>query len=332
MPSWMVLQKPDSKYQDVEGQCYEYPSHISYAKKISEGDYLICTLPKKSSKKDRRIFGIGRIDNIESYNREGKPYFKANYGWYRDFSTPYTFSEVGGDPRKNPNTQQSMSPISQSKEAELLAILLEEIADDEEVVEQEGRMNVEIYQSPIMISPRTTKQEVSQFGEWLEEAMSRKSMNASQIARMADCDPGTVRNIISGKIKTPSNQMIEKISKAISEKIPDYVQKEIDTESMIDVPGDFIEFNPFDDSSVPDKAGVYVLYGPTDSVLYVGKSKNARTRIRSHREKKWFVEPIVNSGMFFIAYDDDERDKLERILIKFLRSNAWLNKVGRFRG
>ena len=95
--------------------------------------------------------------------------------------------------------------------------------------------------------------------------------------------------------------------------------------------GDFIEFNPFDDFSVPSEPGVYVLYGPTDSVLYVGKSNNARTRIRTHREKKWFVEPIVNSGMFFLAESDDERDKLERILIKFLRSNAWLNKVGRYR-
>lgn len=331
MPSWLVLQRPDSKYQDVEGQCYEYPSHIAHAKKIRGGDYLVCTLPKKAAKKDRRIFGIGRIDSIESYQRDGSQMFKANYGWYRDFSTPYTFSQVGGDPRNKPG-QQSISPISQPKEAELLAILLEEIADDDEVVEQEGRMNLEIYQSPVMISPRTSRQEVSQFGSWLGDSMSQKSMSASQVARLAECDPGTVRNIVSGKIKTPSTQMIERISKAISETIPVDVLKEINAESMIDVPGDFIEFNPFDDSSVPERGGVYVLYGPTDSVLYVGKSKNARTRIRSHREKKWFVEPIVKFGMFFNAEEDDERDKLERILIKFLRSNAWLNKVGRFRG
>ena len=332
MPSWLVLQRPDSKYLDEEGKSYEYPSHIAHAKKIREGDYLVCTLPKKESKKDRRIFGIGRVETIETYARDGSKMFKARYGWYRNFSTPYTFSEVGGDPRNKPGTQQSIAPISQPKEAELLAILLGEIADDDEVVEQEGRMNLEIYQSPVMISPRTSKQEVSQFGSWLGDSMSKKSMNASQVARLTECHPDTVRNIVSGKIKTPSTQMIDRISKAISETVPVNVRKEIDTQSMIDVPGDFIDFNPFDDSSVPDQAGVYVLYGPTDSVLYVGKSKNARTRIRSHREKKWFVEQIVNSGMFFIAEDDDERDKLERILIKFLRSNAWLNKVGRYRG
>ena len=33
MPSWMVLQKPGSGYRDVEGQCYEYPSHIPHAKR-----------------------------------------------------------------------------------------------------------------------------------------------------------------------------------------------------------------------------------------------------------------------------------------------------------
>ena len=332
MPSWLVLQSSDSKYLDEEGKCYEYPSHIAHAKKIREGDYLVCTLPKKNAKKDRRIFGIGRVEQIQSYVRDGSNMLKANYGWYRDFSTPYTFDEVGGDPRNKPGTQQSIAPISQPKEAELLAILLGEIADDEEVVEQEGRMNAEIHQSPVMIIPRSSKQEVSQFGSWLDNIMKQKSMNASQVARLALCDPGTVRNIVSGKIKTPSANMIERISVAISETVPVHVQQEIDTDSMVDVPDELIDFNPFDDSSVPDKAGVYVLYGPTDSVLYVGKSKNARTRIRSHREKKWFVEQIVNSGMFFIAEDDHERDKLERILIKFLRSNAWLNKVGRYRG
>ena len=90
MTSWMVLQKPGSGYQDVEGECYEYPSHIPHAKKISEGDYLICTRPKKSTKSDKRIFGIGRISTIESYERNGKMMFKANYGWYRDLAIGFS--------------------------------------------------------------------------------------------------------------------------------------------------------------------------------------------------------------------------------------------------
>ncbi len=182
MTSWLVLQKPKSKYEDVEGHSYEYPSHISHAKKITEGDYLVCTLPKKSSKGGRRIFGIGRVDKIQSYEREGKPYLKARYGWYRDFPKPYKFSEVGGDPREKPNTIQSIAPISKNKETDLLELLLAEVSDDNEVVEQEWRMDYEIKQSPVSISPRPTKRSESELlKRWIVEALERYGGAATMI-------------------------------------------------------------------------------------------------------------------------------------------------------
>lgn len=332
MPSWMVLQKPGSGYRDVEGQCYEYPSHIPHAKKIVEGDYLICTRPKKHSKSGRRIFGIGRISSIETYHRDGSQMFKANYGWYRDFSVGFSFDEVGGDPRTKPGTQHSMSPISPDIETELLSTLLGQIADDDEVRAQEDQINRDVSPSPVVITPPRVASGSSSFGRWLEAKMEVKGLTASAVARRADCNPGTIRNIITGRIKTPSNEMMGKLTSAIEETVPEEIQAEIQVESTMDTPGYFVDFNPFDDSSVPNLPGVYVLYGPTDTVLYVGKSKNAQRRIREHREKKWFVEGMVASGLFFSAEDDGERDRLERILIKFLKSNAWLNKVGRFRG
>jgi hypothetical protein len=182
MTSWLVLQKSKSKYQDVEGLSYEYPSHISHAKKIGEGDYLVCTLPKKSSKGGRRIFGIGRVDKIENYEREGKPYLRANYGWYRDFSKPYTFSEVGGDPREKPNTIQSIAPISQSKESDLLELLLGEIAEDFEVVEKEWEMDDLVVRSPVPISPsRTKRSESEMLKEWIVEALKSYGGAATMI-------------------------------------------------------------------------------------------------------------------------------------------------------
>ena len=326
MVSWMVLQKPGSGYRDVEGECYEYPSHIPHAKKISEGDYLICTRPKKHSKSGRRIFGIGRISSIEEYHRDGSLMFKANYGWYRDFSVGFSFDEVGGDPRTKPGTQHSMSPINPEVETELLTTLMGEVADDDEVRTQEDLINRDVSPSPIVISNPITATKASSFGRWLEVKMEVKGMSASALAVKAGCNPGTIRNIITGRIKTPSDDMMGRLTDAIEESVPLEIQTEIEEES------DFVGFNPFDDSSVPRKPGVYVLYGPTDAVIYVGKSNNAQGRIRNHREKKWFVEGMVTSGLFFYADDDAERDKLERILITFLKSNAWMNKVGRYRG
>lgn len=152
MSTWLVYQKPNSKYEDVEGECYEYPSWIAYAKKVQIGDYLVCTLPIKDSINGRRIFGIGRINDIEVDERvnngETKKWFKANYGWYRNFNDPFTFKEIGGDPRDKPGTIQSIAPVT-FKESELLEILLNDIKNIEEFFEQEERMNNEISPSTI---------------------------------------------------------------------------------------------------------------------------------------------------------------------------------------
>ena len=227
MTSWMVLQKPGSGYRDVEGECYEYPSHIPHAKKISEGDYLICTRPKKSSKSKRRIFGIGRISTIDSYERDGKLMFKANYGWYRDFSVGFSFDEFGGDPRTKPGTQHSMSPIDPEVEAGLLSTLLGEVADDVEVRSQEDRINREISPSPVVITTPRSASETSKFGRWLEVKMEVKGLTAPALAGKADCHPDTIRRIINGKIKTPSDDMMERLTAIIQEKVPQDVQDEI---------------------------------------------------------------------------------------------------------
>ena len=228
MTSWMVLQKPGSGYQDVEGECYEYPSHIPHAKKISEGDYLICTRPKKSTKSDKRIFGIGRISTIESYERNGKMMFKANYGWYRDLAIGFSFADFGGDPRTKPGTQHSMSPISPDIERDLLTTLLGDFADDIEVRSQEDRINREVSSSPVTMPASRSASEPSKFGKWLEAKMEVKAMTAPVLASKAGCHSGTIRNIISGKIRTPSDEMMQKLTAVIEDTIPEDVQEEIE--------------------------------------------------------------------------------------------------------
>ncbi|MEC8609006.1 MAG: endonuclease NucS domain-containing protein [Candidatus Thermoplasmatota archaeon] len=228
MTSWMVLQKPGSGYRDVEGKCYEYPAHIPHAKKISEGDYLICTRPKNSIKTDKRIFGIGRISSIDEYERDGRTMFNANYGWYRDLPEGFSFKDFGGDPRVRPGTQHSMSPISTDIEEELLSVLMGDFADDLEVITQEERMNRDVSPSPVSIQATKSASKPSKFGQWLEAKMEVKELTAPILARSAGCHPATIRNIISGKIRTPSDEMMEKLSNIIEDTIPQDVQQELD--------------------------------------------------------------------------------------------------------
>ena len=63
----------------------------------------------------------------------------------------------------------------------------------------------------------TARDIVSPFGQKLEAKMIAKGMNASQVATLAGCNPSTVRNIISGRIKTPSEEMSKRISAVLED-------------------------------------------------------------------------------------------------------------------
>ncbi len=50
MNIFIVNQNPDSKYNDVEGQYYNYPTSIPNGKQVKVGDYLIFSLSSLSAK------------------------------------------------------------------------------------------------------------------------------------------------------------------------------------------------------------------------------------------------------------------------------------------
>ncbi len=78
---------------------------------------------------------------------------------------------------------------------------------------------------------------------------------------------------------------------------------------------------------MPEDAGVYVFYDISDRPIYVGQSKNIRARISGdHTTRFWFKAPIVQSGAYVKIDDEDLRKRIEAVLIRFLKSNAVLNK------
>jgi excinuclease UvrABC nuclease subunit len=92
--------------------------------------------------------------------------------------------------------------------------------------------------------------------------------------------------------------------------------------------GSLTDFDPYDDESLPESSGVYVFYDITDRPVYVGKSskRSIRTRVREHYEKFWFKRPVVDRGSYITIDDETLCTQIEQILIKFLKSNALLNK------
>ena len=74
---------------------------------------------------------------------------------------------------------------------------------------------------------------VSPFGRQLEATMLVKGINASEVARLADCNSSTVRNIITGRIKKPTSDMKNKIERALEEDISSADTEQLDDESQL---------------------------------------------------------------------------------------------------
>lgn len=90
--------------------------------------------------------------------------------------------------------------------------------------------------------------------------------------------------------------------------------------------GELIDFNPHDPADKPNKPGVHVFYDISGRPIYVGKAANIGERVDDHKEKFWFKQPIVQSAAYIEIKDKTLRDKVETVLIQFLKNNAVINK------
>ncbi len=90
--------------------------------------------------------------------------------------------------------------------------------------------------------------------------------------------------------------------------------------------GEFIDFNPHDSKDYPTVGDIYVVYDISDRPLYIGQGMTIDKRLRNHYDKFWFKPPIVESASYLQIDDKPLRERVEAMLIKFLKSNAVINK------
>ncbi|MCB9895044.1 MAG: helix-turn-helix domain-containing protein [Planctomycetes bacterium] len=164
------------------------------------------------------------------------------------------------------------------------------------------------------------------FGEWLRTARRRNNLTQGQLAETAGISQVTISLIESGQTPNPRQSTVEKLENALGEEVDTGVAEELEEEGYVEGVGEFRSFNPHDNDDWPDTPGVYVFYDISDRPIYVGKAKKIRSRVKDHSEKFWFKAPIVNSAWYVEIESEELRGQVEKLLIKFLRSNAVLNK------
>lgn len=164
------------------------------------------------------------------------------------------------------------------------------------------------------------------FGAWLNRSRVEKQMSIAELAEAAGVSSSTVYKIEVGMVSNTRPETVRRLEAALGARLPEETKEEIKEDATIKGVGELIDFDPHVDEDLPSVAGIYVFYDVSDRPIYVGQGGNIRDRIRSHREKFWFRSPITETAAFVQIDEKELREKVETLLIRFMKSNAVVNK------
>ena len=181
-------------------------------------------------------------------------------------------------------------------------------------------------QSRVSTDGWTPNAAVGAFGTWLQQARRERGFTQVELARASGVSNAHISNLESGRSQNPRTQTRDRLTTALGVAEPEEIRSETEQLSAIPGLGSLEDFDPYADSDCPRLPGVYILYDVSDRPVYVGQSKNIRDRLRVEQAYFWFKRPIVELASFIEIADEQLRLQIEKILIRFLKSNAVINR------
>lgn len=176
--------------------------------------------------------------------------------------------------------------------------------------------------------PTGQPEESSVLVAWLSRARQEAHLTIAQLAERSHLSLPTIYNIEAGRAQNPRRRTIELLEKAVGRKFEQEFQEEVRKASTVEGVGEFQDFDPHDSADWPSEPGIYVFYDISERPVYVGMASDIRDRIRGHEDRFWFKRPIVERASYIPVKEKKLRKQIETILIKFLKSNAIINKQG----
>jgi len=174
--------------------------------------------------------------------------------------------------------------------------------------------------------------DASPLAAWLSKARMAKGWSVPELAHRAGVTPPSVYRIEAGVTRNLRAATRAKLERALENSMPTDAAQEVAEEAEVEGLGSLEDFDPHNDPERPAEPGIYVLYDVSDRPIYVGEGRNVKRRLKDHEEKFWFKRPIVESASWIRIEDDQMRKQIETLLIKFLKSNAVINKQNVERG
>jgi transcriptional regulator with XRE-family HTH domain len=166
----------------------------------------------------------------------------------------------------------------------------------------------------------------SAIGVWLNKHRLEKNLSVPELAAKSGLSSQAIYSIESGKSQNPQQGTIDKLESALGASLSIEAKQEATDESTIEGVGEWFNFDPHNKNDWPTVAGIYVLYDISDRPIYVGQGQKISNRLQDHLEKFWFRTPIVHNAAYVGIGDKLLRERIEKVLVKFLKSNAVLNQ------
>ena len=188
---------------------------------------------------------------------------------------------------------------------------------------------IDIFGLQPFVDGSSTKLEAnSLLSNWLRHAMEEKSMTVKDLVERTGLSRTPIDSILNGKDSNPRVRTKEKLQEALGIQIDQDIEAEIkrDADLGVDGVGAFTDFDPYDWNDVPRVPGIYVFYDISDRPIYVGMGSSIYNRCRDHEQKFWYKSPVVYKASYVEVPDRTLREQIERVMIRFMKSNAVINK------
>jgi transcriptional regulator with XRE-family HTH domain len=166
----------------------------------------------------------------------------------------------------------------------------------------------------------------SAVGTWLNKHRLEQGLSVPELATKAGLSAVAIYALESGRSQNPQGKTVTKLEKALGTELSSEAKKETKDEATIEGVGEWFNFDPNSQTDWPAEPGIYVLYDISERPIYVGQGQDISKRLAAHRDKFWFKQPIVQDAAYVKIGKKELREQIEKVLIKFLKSNAVLNQ------
>jgi transcriptional regulator with XRE-family HTH domain len=184
-------------------------------------------------------------------------------------------------------------------------------SSDSEAKSVPGSENAESIESP------------SAIGAWLNRTRLEQKLSVPELADKAGLSAVALYNIESGRSQSPQRKTVAKLERHLGSNYRQRPKKRRrPRQRSRELANGLILTRIPKLTGQPWREYMFCTISVTDP----GQGQNISTRLRDHHQKFWFRPPIVQNAAFAGIDNKELREQIEKVLIKFLKSNAVLNQ------